>query len=184
MSSILARPIQLLLAALVISAAISDIRSRRVPNWITIPGLVLAIVLNTWLPHGAGLRSSLLGLAVASIVYLIFFALRAMGAGDVKLLAATGALLGPYDTWIAGICTLLVGAVLAVMYLAAGAARAVVSAPASTSFMTRMTLAHLRVRELRRERMPYALAIALGSLASISLSGELAQALNPIWGPA
>jgi prepilin signal peptidase PulO-like enzyme (type II secretory pathway) len=50
--------------------------------------------------------------------------------------------------------------------------------------MTRMTLAHLRVRELRRERMPYALAIALGSLASICLSGELAQALHPIWGPA
>jgi len=161
-----------------------DLLFHRISNRLTGSLLCVGLVLRTLAGGWSGLEQSLLGVLVGLGCLLPFYIARAMGAGDVKLLAATGALLGPYDTWIAGICTLLVGAGLALMYLAAGAARALVSAPASSSLMTRMTLAHLRVRELRRERMPYALAIALGSVASISLSGELAQALNPIWGPA
>ena len=129
-----------------------------------------------------GLEQSLLGVLVGLACLLPFYVMRAMGAGDVKLLAATGALLGPYDIWIAALCTLLIGAVLAVMYLAAGAVRAVVHAPAGSPWTMRIAHAHMRVQELRRERMPYALAIALGSFAAISQSGELTRALGLIWG--
>ena len=52
------------------------------------------------------LVSLILGILVGLGCLLPFYIARAMGAGDVKLLAATGALLGPYDALIAGICTL------------------------------------------------------------------------------
>ncbi len=113
-----------------------------------------------------------------------FYVARGMGAGDVKLLAATGALLGPYDVWIAALCTLLIGAVLAIIFLAGGAVQAVARAPAGSPWTMRVALAQMRVQELRRERMPYALAIALGSLAAMSHSGELQQGLSPILGAA
>lgn len=132
----------------------------------------------------SGLEQSLLGVLVGLGCFLPFYAARAMGAGDVKLLAAAGALLGPYEAWVAAICTLLIGAVLAVMYLAGGAVGAVAQAPAGSSWTMRIAYAHMRIQQLRRERIPYALAIALGSLAAISQSGELTQALNFIWGSA
>jgi prepilin peptidase CpaA len=161
-----------------------DLLFHRISNRLTGSLLCVGLALRTLDGGWSGLEQSLLGVLVGLGCLLPFYIARAMGAGDVKLLAATGALLGPHDTFIAGICTLLVGAVLALLYLAAGAVRAVASAPASSSWVTRLVLANLRVKELRRERMPYALAIALGTLASISLSGELAQALNSIWGRA
>ena len=176
----------LLLSATLIGAGAWAVRddllfhriSNRLNGWLLCVGFSIRILGGGW--HG--LEQSLLGVLVGLACLLPFYVLRAMGAGDVKLLAATGALLGPYDVWIAALCTLLIGAVLAVMYLAGGAVRAVVHAPAGSPWMMRMAFAQMRIQELRRERMPYALAIALGSLAAIAQSGELARALSLIWG--
>lgn len=151
--------------------------SNRLNGSLLCVGFAIRILGGGW----TGIEQSLLGVLVGLACLLPFYMLRAMGAGDVKLLAATGALLGPYDIWIAALCTLLIGAVLAVMYLAAGAVRAVVHAPPGSPWMTRVAYAHVRIQELRRERMPYALAIALGSLAAIAQSGELTRALSLIW---
>lgn len=152
--------------------------SNRLNGWLLGVGLAIRTLDSGW----SGLEQSLLGVLVGLACLLPFYVLRAMGAGDVKLLAATGALLGPFDVWIAALCTLLIGAVLAVMYLTGGAVRAVVHAPAGSPWTMRIAHAHMRVQELRRERMPYALAIALGSLAAIAQSGELTRALSWILG--
>lgn len=159
-----------------------DLLSHRISNRLNgsllCVGFVIRILAGGW----EGLEQSILGVLIGLACLMPFYVLRAMGAGDVKLLAATGALLGPFDVWIAALCTLLIGAVLAVMYLAGGAVLALVHAPARSPWGMRMAHAHLRIQELRRERMPYALAIALGSLAAIFQSGELTRALALIWG--
>jgi len=178
----------LLLSATVVGAGAwavrEDLLFHRISNRLTgsllCVGLAIRVLDGAW----SGLEQSLLGVLVGLGCLLPFYIARAMGAGDVKLLAATGALLGPFDTWIAAICTLLIGAVLAVTYVAAGVVRVVAHAPAGTSWAMRVAHAHMRIQELRRERMPYALAIALGCLAAISQSGELTQALNFSWGAA
>ena len=176
----------LLLSATVLGAGAwavrEDLLFHRISNRLT--GSLLCVGVAIRMLGGAwnGLEQSLLGVLVGLGCLLPFYIARAMGAGDVKLLAATGALLGPYHTWIAAICTLLIGAVLAVMYLAGGVVSAVAHAPSGSSWTMRIAHAQMRIQELRRERMPYALAIALGSLAAISQSGELTQALNFIWG--
>ena len=178
----------LLLSATLICAGVwavhQDLLFHRISNRLTgsllCAGLAIRMLAGAW----GGLEQSLLGVLVGLGCLLPFYIARAMGAGDVKLLAATGALLGPYDVWIAAICTLLIGAVLAVMYLTGGAIRAVAHAPAGSSWKIRIAHAHLRVQELRRARMPYALAIALGSVAAMSQSTELTRALSPMWGGA
>src|SRR6185312_9798891 len=104
----------LLLGATVICAdgwaVREDLLFHRISNRLTGSLLCVGLVLRTLAGGWSGLEQSLLGVLVGLGCLLPFYIARAMGAGDVKLLAATGALLGPYDTWIAGICTLLVGA--------------------------------------------------------------------------
>ena len=93
--------IQVLLAAIVFVAAFFDIRYKRVPNWLTVPGVILGIALNTFLSFfpTAGLLYSLKGLALAFGVYFVLYLLRGMGAGDVKLMAAVGAAAG-WQNWL------------------------------------------------------------------------------------
>jgi len=100
-------------------AAINDIRFRRIPNWLTLTGLVLGVGTNVFLFEWAGLRESLMGLAVAFIVYFPLYLLRGMGAGDVKLMAAIGCIVG-WKNWI-GIffLTAILGGLAAVAVLLA-----------------------------------------------------------------
>ena len=86
--------IRIFLEVLVIVAAIWDIRTRRIPNWLTLSGVVLGVALNTFLFEFSGLWFSLKRLGVAFGVYFVLYLLRAMGAGDVKLMAAVGAAAG------------------------------------------------------------------------------------------
>src|SRR4051812_12918709 len=96
--------VQAMLLLLVLGAAVFDARYRRIPNWLTLAGVLLGLALNTWL-YGVfptkqvqgtwgGLVFAAEGLGFAFAVYLFLYALRAMGAGDVKLMAAVGAMTG------------------------------------------------------------------------------------------
>lgn len=73
----------------------TDLRSRRIPNWLTVPGLVIGIAANTVLSGWSGLKASLLGAAVGLALLLPFVLLRSLGAGDWKLAGALGAFTGP-----------------------------------------------------------------------------------------
>ena len=106
----------MVLLALLIAAALYDVRYRRIPNWLTVLGVVLGFVIN-WLiglPEG-GLLFAAEGLAVGFGVYLALYLIRAMGAGDVKLMAAVGALVG-YQRWF-GIffITAIIGGIMALV---------------------------------------------------------------------
>jgi prepilin peptidase CpaA len=105
-----------LLIALVSIAAVYDVLFRRIPNWLTAAGVILGLTVNTMV-HGAwpGLRFSLAGLLAAFAVYSALYSLRAMGAGDVKLMAAVGSLVG-WENWIAiFLITAILGGVAALI---------------------------------------------------------------------
>ena len=82
-----------LLVALI--AAWTDWRSRRIPNWLTVPGLLLGVTLNAIFGGWPGLKASLLGVALGLALLLPFVLLRSLGAGDWKLAGAIGAFVGP-----------------------------------------------------------------------------------------
>jgi len=97
--------VQAILLLMVIVAAVYDIRYRRIPNWLTASGVLVGLVLNAFLQTPApavlsfgGLLFALKGLGLAFGVYFFLYALRAMGAGDVKLMAAVGSLVG-WQNW-------------------------------------------------------------------------------------
>jgi prepilin peptidase CpaA len=73
----------------------TDLRSRRIPNWLTVPGVTLGIGLSAVSNGWVGLRSSLLGVLVGLGLLLPFVLLRSLGAGDWKLAGALGAFAGP-----------------------------------------------------------------------------------------
>lgn len=111
---------QILLVILVLIAAVYDFRFRRIPNWLVLTGLLLGVGLNTFLFEWAGLRTSLLGLGLAFLVYFPLYLLRGMGAGDVKLMAAIGSIVGPADWLGIFVITALLGGVVAVVILLVG----------------------------------------------------------------
>lgn len=80
---------------LTLSAAWLDWRSRRIPNWLTVPALFLGITANSVLAGWHGAKSSVEGAGLALILLLPLVLLRALGAGDWKLMGAVGAFLGP-----------------------------------------------------------------------------------------
>jgi len=170
----------LLLSTLLGMAVWHDLRARRIPNAIVFPGALLGLALHALLPSGAGLFgtpvgslglvSALGGLALGLAFLLPMYALRLMGAGDVKLLAMVGAFAGAGNILAVTIATLLSGGVLA---LAVAAHRGILKRVLDNTWQT---LLHAGLSGLSRDiavpvaasgRLPYAVAIASGTMACV-----------------
>src|SRR5579863_4741989 len=80
--------------ALAVIAGWTDWRSRRIPNWLTVPGFVVGVAVNILASGWLGLKTSLLGAGLGLLVLLPFVFLRSLGAGDWKLAGALGACVG------------------------------------------------------------------------------------------
>jgi prepilin peptidase CpaA len=79
---------------LAVIAASTDLRSRRIPNWLTASGFVIGVTLSVILGKWAGLKTSLEGTGLGLLLLLPFVLLRSLGAGDWKLAGALGAFTG------------------------------------------------------------------------------------------
>jgi prepilin peptidase CpaA len=115
------RGVELALLAVVLAAAVYDVRYRRIPNWLTVAGVVIGIALNGFLNQAVPglLKASLIGLGAAFGIYFVLYALRAMGAGDVKLMAAVGAIVG-WPNWFGiFIITAILGGIMALIVVVA-----------------------------------------------------------------
>lgn len=90
-----AQIIWVLTLALTLSAAFLDWRSRRIPNWLTVPGLLLGVLAHTAISGWHGTLFAIEGAGLALILLLPPVLTRLLGAGDWKLMGAVGAFLGP-----------------------------------------------------------------------------------------
>jgi prepilin peptidase CpaA len=108
----------ILAALLAATAGWTDWRSRRIPNWLTLPGLLLGIGLNSLARGWPGTKDALLGAALGLALLLPFALLRGIGMGDLKLVVALGAFLGPDPLITVLLVTVLVNfAMAAVMVI-------------------------------------------------------------------
>jgi prepilin peptidase CpaA len=98
-------------------AAATDVWSRRIPNWVTLGTFLIGIVLNTRLHGVDGALAAFAGAALGLGLLLPFYLLGVIGAGDVKLLAALGAVLGPQALITVAIYGALVGGLMSVTIL-------------------------------------------------------------------
>ncbi len=145
-------------------AAVADVWSRRIPNWVTFGTLLLGVLLNTWLHGVEGAIAAIAGAALGLVLLLPFYAMGVMGAGDVKLLAALGAVLGPRMLVSVAVYGAIVGGLMSVVILAMHG-------------RLWTALGDMLVRRQMPARSgataPYAVAIASGVVLSMILPGVL-----------
>lgn len=172
-----------ILLLIVLSAAVfTDLKYRRIPNWQTVPALGLGVALNLVNTGPSGLAVSLGGGVIGLGLMLVPYLLGSMGAGDVKLLMAVGALKGwPFILWTACYAALL-GGVLGIFILIKrrsllqlGAFLVSRLANSSLGIYVPPRL-RVRVGSLAIEKpetlstcLPYGLAISLGALGALCL---------------
>lgn len=155
----------------VTAATVTDLRSRRIPNWLVGPFLVAGLCVSTWMGGRHGLVQSAEGMLLGLVLMGALGALGGMGMGDVKLCAAIGAWIGPSQLLVALVIMALAGGVMALCWAIAGGfvgelfrgcARLLVG------FGKRGLRPHpeLVLENPRSRKMPYAPAIAIGTLVS------------------
>jgi len=175
-----------LLAVLLAAAVACDLRERRIPNLLILAGMVSGLALHAVATPGAGLfdtpfgalglLSSAAGLALGLLLLLPMYALNAMGAGDVKLMAMVGAYLGPADVVGAVLATLLAGGVMSLLVALFGGTLRKVLANVKTmvleSALSAMAGAGGRMSAptIPTGKLPYAVAIAGGTVLYLVVS--------------
>jgi len=112
------RGVEILLLALLLVAAVYDVRFRRIPNWISVTGVAIGLTMNAFLFGVPGIWLSLRGLGLGFGVYFFLYLIRAMGAGDVKLMGAVGAMVGWQDWFGIFLITAILGGLMALILAA------------------------------------------------------------------
>lgn len=155
-------------------ACVTDLRTRRIPNVLTFSAGAVALLFHLATGGWIGAAWSIAGYLVGAVLFLPMFMLRGMGAGDVKLLAAIGAWLGPGQVAIVALVTSVVGGALGLaVALGYGYLRTALS-------NLWLLLTHWRVAGVRPlpavtlqgtqgPRLAYAVPIAIGTVVTLWL---------------
>ncbi len=147
-------------------ATFTDLRSRRIPNWLVFPFFGCGIAISSWLHGWHGAAQSLEGAGLALLIYGVLYFMGGMGAGDVKLCVAIGAWIGPYQLFLALLMTALAGGAMALIWAAwGGFLKELFQQTGDLVFRTKERGQAVLSNPLRR-KMPYAPAIAIGTLIS------------------
>jgi prepilin peptidase CpaA len=145
-------------------AALVDVYSRRIPNWLSGAALVAGLLIHGWQGGASEVAIALAGAALGVVILLPLYAVRAMCAGDVKLLGALGALVGPQLLVSVAVYAAITGGVISLVILAR---------------RQRLPVFFRDVLVLRRPptrsgaTAPYAVAIASGVYLSLLLPSVL-----------
>jgi prepilin peptidase CpaA len=152
-------------------AVVTDLRTRRIPNLLVGPFLAAGLIARTCADGLEGMAQSVTGISVAAGVLGILCYLRGMGLGDLKLCAALGAWIGPSQMITALVVTAMAGGFLAaghsIWRRTLGArldgAGELLAALAQGGLRPHLTMT---LENPAAERMPYAVAIAIGTMFS------------------
>jgi prepilin peptidase CpaA len=162
------------IGALVLCAAASalDVKSGRIPNILTFGAAAVGFVVGATTHGLPGLGQAAAGWVVGCGLFLPFFLLGGMGAGDVKLLAALGAWLGPSTTLFVALYAGIAGGVMAVIVSAArGYMKQLINNLWGLLIFWRIAglqpMPGLTLRTASSPRLPYALPISAGTVAAL-----------------
>ncbi|MGY8904556.1 MAG: A24 family peptidase [Burkholderiales bacterium] len=164
----------------VVIALITDVRQRRIPNALVVAALCVGVLVNglgpeafgrsaglfTYAPGALGIKGALLGALLGMVVFLPFYALSAMGAGDVKLMASIGSFVGPATLLNLALFVLLMGGVLSVMRMVWKGNSKEVLGNVGATLLPSLSATGKRFDPATQstDRMPYVLAVAAGML--------------------
>ena len=152
-------------------ATCTDLYSRRIPNWLVLPFMAAGIAVSGWLHGWSGIAHSIGGLVLGAALFGVLFLMGGMGMGDVKLFAAIGAWIGSSQLLLALVLTGIVGGIMAICWAAAGGFLGELFSGTSGFLFGLKTRglrpdAEFNLNNPRARKMPYAPAIAIGTLIS------------------
>jgi len=167
----LAEPRLIVLVGLLALAVVVDMRALRLPSWLTVGGVVLGLVLSLVPDVGPGpvFFKALGGAATGLAVLLPLYVMRFMGGGDLKLMAAVGAFVGPINVLLVVPLTFIAGGLFALAWavwhhslssLRMNLHAALYAQPGTQAALLRLS---------STGRLPYAIAIGTGTVAWIVL---------------
>jgi prepilin peptidase CpaA len=161
-------PIRMTLSLILVIAAVTDLQSRRIPNWLTLPAIPMGLAAQ--IIYGDGFWAGLFGACAGFIALFALFAIGAGGGGDVKLFTAVGSFVGIHNVVVVFVLVAMLGGIAAVFVaLRAGALGRVLRNTASIV----MSAGRGRWSELRQRSdlnrpgalsLPYGAVIAAGAL--------------------
>jgi prepilin peptidase CpaA len=177
----------LALLVLVFAATAADLCRHRIPNFLTAGFALLGFFTQYTLDGFPGVRSGAIGFLVPLALLVPFYAVRWMGAGDVKLAAAAGVFLGWPNSLLAVGLSLGFGSLAAFMLLAAnGGLKALMSryAVMAQSLLATGGFAYIEPApgEPAARRFPYAFVIALGTVATLWWAGQMESFIQNLKG--
>jgi len=158
----------LFLSVILLTAAFIDVRTYRIPNLLTYPAMLIALIYHTLTGGVNGLTFSSLGLVVGIVVFSIPFLMGIMGAGDAKLMGAVGAVLGSRGVLNACLFTAVAGGIFAFILLLAHyrdfrfVNRTVETIQASLATKCLMRIPAVENKE--KPKLYYGIAIASGTI--------------------
>jgi len=165
----LAQLIPVLASTVAVTAAITDVRERRIPNRLTYPAMFAGLALQAAVHGWRGLLLGPGGALLFGGLFMIFHVVRAMGAGDVKLAAALGCIIGPAGSLQVMFATAMAGGALAiiVMVFTGRVAQTLRSTLAIVGFHVvhgLRTHPEVNLDNPAAVRLPYGLAFSAGTL--------------------
>lgn len=149
-----------------------DVATRRIPNWLTYGSLATGLVFRACFSGWHGVWYGVAGALVGGGIFLVFFLVHGMGAGDVKLMAAIGGLAGLGQVVIIVLASAIAGGILALAFM-------VFHRRVGRTLGNIWALIHyhlvfgaqshpeINLQNPEAIRMPYALAIAAGTFYSL-----------------
>ena len=159
----------------VAACVLNDVRTLRIPNKLTAPAMIAGLALNAGYAGWSGVQTSLAGFGLATLLLFGPFALGGVGAGDVKMMSAVGALLGPRLVLESLVIGIALGGVFAVVHLAR-----IARFREKLSSLGQMIGAAVVMRSLVPLKLsptaadavvlPYSLPLGLGTLGVIALT--------------
>ena len=154
------------IVAVLTVATFTDVHSRRIPNWLVLPFFLAGIAVLSGLYGWYGAGQSLEGAGLALLIYGFLFWMGGMGAGDVKLGIAIGAWIGPYQLFIALVLTGLAGGAMALLWAMRGGFLKELFQNTGGLLFSAKERGEAVLSNPQRRKMPYAPAIAIGTLIS------------------
>ena len=166
------------LFALLLAASGIDLATRRIPNWLCLIGLCTGLMLQALLEGALGFGLGCAGAVMGLVVFLPLYVIATVGAGDVKLVAAVGAFVGPGGALLAAIASTMAAGIVGILVIASyGDLRRFFARYGAMlrDFIRTGQVLYIAPapNEAARLRIAYAPAILLGTLMSQWYLGQL-----------
>ncbi len=160
-------------SCVLIAAAIFDLRYQKIPNALTFPTILTALAYAGFTRGLDGLLFSAGGMVLGMAILIVLYLMGGMGAGDVKLLGAVGAILGPLGVVNAFVLTAFIGVIYAVLVVLANYKQSRgfvvrIATMLKTFVCTRQFIYIPAPKGEEQPKLCYGIAIALGALCTIA----------------